>query len=1157
MVRERPADLPAASRPGATSLDDAVASMSVKNQKASSSSDKMAPQQNDETTRTSLTGGFEFGKTSELRNPLRRPATSVFIPKPRVFVKRTLPDHYPPSHQSSGSQNATGFYRPGQRPATISQPDSRNTHDFEDEVDYTQIMQPGNARLPDIRPPSKPKFSSIGPKPVQMVGRPRPQQPIDLTKNDSSDDDDSFSPDAVIAAEGDDYGATDPHSYMDAAKANDNMRKLLEGAFDDGSNPEKLRLPRRPRQAVVVEKGVQSLTDKLAALDMQSKEKSGPQEGEAGDQEDEVEDGVVEGLNVRLLPHQVEGVAWMIDKEVGRLQRSGALPKGGILADDMGLGKTVQSITLILTNPRPALDAKPEHPKQKLPSKETGKGTLVVAPLALIKQWESEIKTKITQDHALKVLVHHGPNRTKSSLDLKKYDVVITTYQSLTSEHANSNMNSESGTKIGCMGVHWYRIILDEAHSIKNRSSKAHQACCALNSCYRWCLTGTPLQNNLDELQALIKFLRVKPYCDMGNWKDQIVRPMKNGRGGLAMRRLQVFLRALMKRRTKDILKKEGALNFGGKADADGKSKNGGMQIVKRDVEIIECDFDDAEQHFYTTLSERADEQLKNMMESDSAPDYIGALVLLLRLRQACNHPHLISMAMHKDKDAMAITHLPGQKIQDTLNDQMDDLANLMGGIAVQNTTCRVCQVKLSSAEMQKPSSTCNECETEIGAGGKIKREEKSKQPGNSRTSTPDRKDQTTAVPRRARNRRIIEESDEEEGEWIAEGPERHIELGTAGGSDDENAEGGGDTLGSIESARSQEEDTEDDSFIVNDLGDHNAKQQTADATQDAEHLHEDPADADENDDEDDDDDDDEDDSNSDSDEDDDESTSPESNDSSSHILDDVENLHRQDGSRDSVGSRPKYDMLKGMSTSEKTKHEPSTKIRHLLRILHRETPKHKTIVFSQFTSMLDLIEPHLRQASITFVRYDGSMRPDDRERALDSLRNDKRTRVLLCSLKCGSLGLNLTAASRVVIVEPFWNPFVEEQAIDRVHRLNQTVDVKVFRLTVRNSVEERIIALQERKRELAKHAIEGGEAAGKLSLKDILGLFRHDADHGDHDAKDRELWEKFGSDARILEGHGSTSERIRDHGAPERTQGKKSGRQNLHKEHDVYGRRW
>jgi SNF2 family DNA or RNA helicase len=101
----------------------------------------------------------------------------------------------------------------------------------------------------------------------------------------------------------------------------------------------------------------------------------------------------------------------------------------------------------------------------------------------------------------------------------------------------------------------------------------------------------------------------------------------------------------------------------------------------------------------------------------------------------------------------------------------------------------------------------------------------------------------------------------------------------------------------------------------------------------------------------------------------------------------------------------------------------PSTKVKRLLEILKEETPEHKVIVFSQFTSMLDIIEPFLAAEGHRFVRYDGSMRNDQREESLNLLRNNKKIRVLLCSLKCGSLGLNLTAASRVVIMEPFWNP--------------------------------------------------------------------------------------------------------------------------------------
>jgi SNF2 family DNA or RNA helicase len=173
-----------------------------------------------------------------------------------------------------------------------------------------------------------------------------------------------------------------------------------------------------------------------------------------------------------------------------------------------------------------------------------------------------------------------------------------------------------------------------------------------------------------------------------------------------------------------------------------------------------------------------------------------------------------------------------------------------------------------------------------------------------------------------------------------------------------------------------------------------------------------------------------------------------------------------------------------------------STKIRHLLNILTKEASSHKFIVFSEFTSMLDLISPFLTTARLPFTRYDGSMRNDDREASLARLRNDPACRILLCSLKCGALGLNLTAASRVVILEPFWNPFVEEQAIDRVHRLNQTRDVVVYRLTIRDSVEERILELQEKKRELAKAAIEGGGMkGGKLDMKDIMSLFRREAE--------------------------------------------------------------
>ncbi|PPJ58273.1 hypothetical protein CBER1_07303 [Cercospora berteroae] len=1071
-------------------------------------------------------GDVEFGKASPLRNPLKKPSSSVFMPKSRPVQTQPLGTHNRMPASATSATEPRSFQHPGPLPGSVAAPrQTSNTFQRPQLLNSTAVPMPTNNPLRTIPAPPKPTFSAsttgmnpyqtyVPPRQVIDLTKPKPRaapQHIEISDDGDSDDGERFDPDAEIRANAGAFGAPDPYMYMDSSKANEDMKKLLEAAFDDEAEKGKTRLRSRIKKVEKQkdeDKQTTSLAGKLAALSVKE-EKAEEKEGE----EDEEEDGTVDGLAVKLLPHQVDGVSWMIDKEIGKNKTRGILPRGGILADDMGLGKTVQSVTLMLTNPRPALDAKPEHKGQKLPSKDVGKGTLVVAPLALIKQWEGEIKSKVSKSHAMRVLVHHGPSRTKDSAELKKYDVVITTYQTLTSEHAGSDMSKDTGRRIGCFGVHWYRLMLDEAHSIKNRSAKSTQACCALNAWYRWCLTGTPMQNNLDELQSLIKFLRIKPYSELPRWKAAITQPMKSGRGGLAMQRLNVFLKAFMKRRTKDILKLDGALNFGGKTNEEGGAMNGGMQIVKREVLTVECDFDPVEKEYYDKLQARADKRLEQM-EKAGSNDYIGALVLLLRLRQMCDHPRLIEMAMYKDKDAIT-TGMPAALKSKRPGNEMDDLAALMGDITMQAKNCDVCQIKLSASETRDGAVRCTECEDDLAAikADKSKKSKsKSKKPKEKRIekrSSVGSDEEVKPQARRARGRKVVldsDDEDDEEGEWIGKGPEQKIDLG----SDDEDADGGGETLDTIDSERSDEDDSQ-----VKDSPSRARKLKVVDSDDETE-----ASDADED--------------------------GEDGTDASSE-----EEEEQEESDSDQSG------VLDGIGSMGRSTHEPSTKIRQLLRILHTETPKHKTIVFSQFTSMLDLIEPHLKHAGIDFVRYDGSMRPDAREQSLNSLRNNKRTRVLLCSLKCGSLGLNLTAASRVVIVEPFWNPFVEEQAIDRVHRLNQTVDVKVFRLTIRDSVEEKIIELQEKKRELAKAAIEGGKGMGNLSMKDILGLFKHDADVQEH-ANDREYWQKFGGDEGLLDGPKSsrTLSATQDLGHTSRAMPKPQASRRA-QESEIYGRRW
>ncbi|KAI2772759.1 SNF2 family N-terminal domain-containing protein [Daldinia loculata] len=858
------------------------------------------------------------------------------------------------------------------------------------------------------------------------------------------------------------------------------------------------------------------------------------EEGEDAKEEDGEDKSHVEGLSVRLLPHQVEGVEWMKGRELGPVKK-GKVPKGGLLADDMGLGKTLQSIALILGNKKPA----DKHPGVE-------KTTLVVAPLALIRQWEAELKEKVTESHKLKVLVHHGPQRTKRFEDLRRYDVVITTYQILVSEHGHTT----DTLKTGCFGLHWYRVILDEAHTIKNRNAKATKACYELRSVYRWCLSGTPMQNNLDELQSLVKFLRIKPYDDLREWKDHFEIPMKGGKGEVAMRRLHGLLQCFMKRRTKDILKKAGALNASGKATKEGEEgETSSFKVTERKVVTVAAEFTPAERRFYDRLEKRTDKSIEEMMKKKL--NYASALVLLLRLRQACDHPKLVEGKLEKDKDALSEETKPKKNEGD-----VDALADLMGGLGVETKHCDICGWELDRDNRQPGTDKCKACYEDLEYfkhhedGGELKapktRTRKKKTKTKVKKVVVEKVKTEVVKKRKPRNRRAILDSDEEdeEADWIVSDDEQGpLRLGKAGGTDDENAEGDGETINSDDS---EEEETQDgsqlSSFIVDDGKDTKPEElQRALEESDTEEdesisviqskmrrtkLEDSEDEGEEGDEED-------------------EAEDADSESQSDSEADDTgisESEIDSDSEDDVVYSRSGRE-------KEKTPHVlASAKIRQLITLLHKEVHEHKFIVFSQFTSMLDLVEPFFRKEGIKYTRYDGSMKNDAREEALNNLRNDPRTRVLLCSLRCGALGLNLTAASRVIILEPFWNPFVEEQAIDRVHRLTQTVDVVVYKLTVENSVEERILELQQKKRLLAEATIEGGarKESLKLGIKEMMDLFKHvgrestGGDYGDDD-------ERFNSVVRQDVTRSLASMRSKNSSS-------KASRGN---ESTVYGRRW
>jgi superfamily II DNA or RNA helicase len=167
---------------------------------------------------------------------------------------------------------------------------------------------------------------------------------------------------------------------------------------------------------------------------------------------------------------------------------------------------------------------------------------------------------------------------------------------------------------------------------------------------------------------------------------------------------------------------------------------------------------------------------------------------------------------------------------------------------------------------------------------------------------------------------------------------------------------------------------------------------------------------------------------------------------------------------------------------------DTSAKLERLLEALEDAVADgHKALVFSQWTSLLDLVEPHLEREKISFLRLDGSTR--DRGAVVDGFQDDAGPKVMLVSLKAGGTGLNLTAADHVFLLDPWWNPAVEDQAADRAHRIGQDKPVMVYRLVAKDTVEEGILALQDRKRQIAEAALGQAGGAASITREDLLAL--------------------------------------------------------------------
>ncbi|KAL5313043.1 hypothetical protein ACEPPN_019470 [Leptodophora sp. 'Broadleaf-Isolate-01'] len=221
---------------------------------------------------------------------------------------------------------------------------------------------------------------------------------------------------------------------------------------------------------------------------------------------------------------------------------------GGIIADPMGLGKTLSMISLVAT------DLMGYHYGDfamhcSIDDVVSNKTTLVIVPPPVLDSWEEQLSQHVVKS-GLTWGRHHGKSRLTKISELDSYNLVLTTYHTVSAEWRNGNQAEKSIL----FSTQWKRVILDEAHIIRNSWSQMAKAICSLLAVSRWVVTGTPIQNRLGDLVSLLKFLQAHPYSDTGRFEADITHLWKTGEVEEAVKRLKRLSGCLLLRRPKEII---------------------------------------------------------------------------------------------------------------------------------------------------------------------------------------------------------------------------------------------------------------------------------------------------------------------------------------------------------------------------------------------------------------------------------------------------------------------------------------------------------------------------------------------------------------------------------------------------------------------------
>jgi SNF2 family DNA or RNA helicase len=650
---------------------------------------------------------------------------------------------------------------------------------------------------------------------------------------------------------------------------------------------------------------------------------------------------------------------------------------GGILADMMGLGKTLSILSLVVQtldesmewakmSPCAAQASEQCHSRkgknpplpacEPAPLSQNSKTTLLVSPLSTIANWEEQIKQHI-KPGTLKYYIYHGAGRIKDIKKLAEYDLVITTYGSVASEF-NHRSKKKQG-KFPLEEINWFRIVLDEAHMIREQSTQQSKAICRLSAQRRWAVTGTPVQNRLEDLGALMTFLRIKPFDERGGFAQYIMAPFKMCDPEI-LPKLRLLVDSITLRRLKDRI-----------------------DLPPRHDKLVKLDFSDEERALYEIFAKNASDRVKVIVgqreKSLGGKSYVHILQSILRLRLICAH----GKDLLGEEDLKVMNGLSKDSAIDLDSDDDDDQPSLTPRQAYD----------MYNLMKETNADVCLFCTRKIGPNEAVESDAEPKDEiiGH---MTPCYHILCTGCIDKYKG--IVEELAQGQSQAFCPICNQHIKLSyfalRQGGVEDD------------EDSRMKTKSGKHTKEIMSYSGPHTKTKALI------------------------------------------------------------------------------HDLLVSKQESE---------------LLPLEAPI-KSVIFSGWTAHLDLIQMALEENGIKYTRLDGKMTRTARGGALDSFREDPSIHVILVSITAGGLGLNLTTANKVYVMEPQYNPAAEAQAVDRVHRLGQKREVETVRYIMQDSFEEKMLELQEKKKKLAslsmdsegRKSMDKAEAARKR-LEDLRSLFK------------------------------------------------------------------